>query len=1100
MTMLDLPIAPSRPQWRLARIEVVNWGTFDGAHGIDVARKGHLFTGASGSGKSSLLDAVAAVMTPDRWLRFNAAAQDGSSRADDRSLVSYVRGAWSKEADEALDRAVSAYVRPRATWSGILLRYENEVDAPVTLVRLFHLPGSGTDRADLRDALLLLRDTVALVDFAPFAAKGIEARRLKAAYPDAYVSTGSHGGFYQRLRRSLGIGSDNALQLLHRTQAAKNLGSLDHLFRTFMLDRPSTFERADNATEQFGELSAAHQHVVQLRLQAEQLREISATIAAYERESRVAAELERLLAVREVFQDRFHLKITQDDHADLIAAKARAEDVAQRAARAREEADEQLRAAQLREAQLGGGDAQHLRARLDDARAAADATARRWSQLAAELSGVGLDTPPQSAADFAELQQAARSALDEERPAASRDHAANARFFEARRELEKIDAELEALRRRRSNIPADLQGVRAWLCAETGLTEQALPFGGELIEVLPEYEEWTGAIERVLRPIASSLLVRDEHLAAVRRLVEGRHLGARLVVEAVPLVAESPRPARAPQTLLHRIRVSDGPFGTWLSSRLATSYDISCVDGPDALDDVERGVTIGGQIKLSSRRYEKNDRVAIDDRRHWILGADNEAKVELLLVRRRDAERRMAEAAGLLDAVQREIEAAARRRATLERVLETEWSSIDREAAEAAVAARLRELAALTEGNGELADATRVAEEARALWHQRDEASRLADTELARAGDRLHDTERLIETLTARLDGRTIDEADARDLEARYRSIQRRIGRDDIERVGQRVTSAMHHEATAAGARRAEAQSSFQEQAGAFRARWESAAADLTSSIEDRDGYRALLATIESRGLPEHESNFQRLLRERSRDLIGHLLSDIRDAPKQIAERIDPVNSSLGRSLFDTDRFLRIVVKVRRGPEVVEFMSDLKSIVDGAWADDDLDRAEQRFAVLERIMRRLASDDSADRGWRQRCLDTREHVSFTAHEVDRAGRVVGVHDSSAGLSGGQRQKLVIFCLAAALRYQLTTDDEDVPTYATIVLDEAFDKADSRYTRMAMDVFTEFGFHMILATPHKLLQTIERYVGAVTSVSNPSRQQSVLANVAFTERR
>jgi uncharacterized protein YPO0396 len=119
-----------------------------------------------------------------------------------------------------------------------------------------------------------------------------------------------------------------------------------------------------------------------------------------------------------------------------------------------------------------------------------------------------------------------------------------------------------------------------------------------------------------------------------------------------------------------------------------------------------------------------------------------------------------------------------------------------------------------------------------------------------------------------------------------------------------------------------------------------------------------------------------------------------------------------------------------------------------------------------------------------------------ASEIDLAGRVMNVHDSSAGLSGGQRQKLVIFCLAAALRYQLAADEDELPSYATIILDEAFDKADSRYTRMAMDVFVEFGFHMIFATPEKLLQTIEPYVGGITSITNASRRDSRTAAVVY----
>lgn len=282
-----------------------------------------------------------------------------------------------------------------------------------------------------------------------------------------------------------------------------------------------------------------------------------------------------------------------------------------------------------------------------------------------------------------------------------------------------------------------------------------------------------------------------------------------------------------------------------------------------------------------------------------------------------------------------------------------------------------------------------------------------------------------------------------------------------------------------------------------FKKEW-TLAADLTPHMADRAGYLALLERIVTRGLPDHEANFLKLLQERSRDHIGLLASDLRDAPKLVIDRIDPVNASLATSPFDVERFLRIDVKVSRSGEVLRFMEDLRAITQGNWAEDDMDSAERRFATLARVMAQLGSSESRDVLWRRRVLDTREHVTFVAKEIDPAGRVVNIHESSAGLSGGQRQKLVVFCLAAALRYQLTADEEQLPSYATIILDEAFDKADSRYTRMAMDVFREFGFHLLLATPQKLLQTIEPYVGAVTTIDNPTRQLSLVANLTFGE--
>lgn len=80
-TSLDLdPTAAgvSHPgQMRLARIQLHNWGTFDKRHDLTVPRAGLLLTGESGSGKSSILDAISAVLMKPGETRFNAAAQDG---------------------------------------------------------------------------------------------------------------------------------------------------------------------------------------------------------------------------------------------------------------------------------------------------------------------------------------------------------------------------------------------------------------------------------------------------------------------------------------------------------------------------------------------------------------------------------------------------------------------------------------------------------------------------------------------------------------------------------------------------------------------------------------------------------------------------------------------------------------------------------------------------------------------------------------------------------------------------------------------------------------------------------------------------------------
>ena len=75
--VLDFFGSDERAGFRLARLEVVNWGTFhehvwtlrlDGANG--------LLTGDIGSGKSTLVDAVTTLLVPPQKLAYNKARRD----------------------------------------------------------------------------------------------------------------------------------------------------------------------------------------------------------------------------------------------------------------------------------------------------------------------------------------------------------------------------------------------------------------------------------------------------------------------------------------------------------------------------------------------------------------------------------------------------------------------------------------------------------------------------------------------------------------------------------------------------------------------------------------------------------------------------------------------------------------------------------------------------------------------------------------------------------------------------------------------------------------------------------------------------------------
>lgn len=1089
---------PARPQWRLAEVQLANWGTLDGSiYGIPVARQGHLITGPSGSGKSSILDAIAAVLTPDQWLRFNQAAQGTATRTATRSLISYIRGAWTRTQDEAEDRVVSAYLRPRATWSGIILRYEDGSGRTVSLCRVFFLRGTAMTRSDMRDLCLLEHSAVDLSELQPFVAQGIQTRKVQSQWPNAVVTTNtSHGPFYARMRSVFGIRDVAALQLLHRTQSAKGLDSLDQLFRNHMLERPATFQMADKAVEEFGSLRTAYERVVDLRRQRDHLERLRAAATDYDAAQEKAARLHELQDAVRPYQLTRQLQLAEDEHRQLRESFQGLHSAHEQAGAGLARAREAHLNATLLLNQLGGGRISELQRQLDQVRGQLEDTRGRWSTLQARLSRAGITDVPTTAAEFAELLTEIERNLEQPLSGLGPTYEQQLAAGRLQERLREIDTEVALLRRGASAVPPELQAVRERLAQHLAVPATSLPFAGELIEVDTGQERWTGAIERALAPLSLTLLVPGRLLRAARAWIDGRHLGLRLRFEEVTAQHEPVRPARSETSLVHKVSVRPGEFHDWLQTRLSARFDYACVDTPDELDAHTQAVTLAGQLKTSQTRYEKNDRFRLEDRSRWVLG-DPAAKLEALVGNRREVESAHEAALAVVDHAQRALDEERARRSALLSVLETPWRDVDHRAVSAHQESIEVQLHQLSEGDTGLQTATDQLAAARTVLDEAEAAAEHTRREKDRTElqvDRLEQEQRELRDLGAH--ETVVEPVLAAELEKRFRTVRRSLTRTTLPEVTQTVVRAIGRELETTRTAAGSAANRCTVLTTQFSQAWPAAAADAEPGVEDRGSYLDVLDRITGQGLPEHERRFQQLLHERSSTRIGELASEIRSAPGEIENRVEPINKSLARSPFDEGRYLRLRVKTRRSETVRQFMNDLRAVAEHSWGEEDLDAAEDRYRRMALIMDRFASSEHADRVWRQSCLDTREHVTFLADEVDAGGTPHATYDSGAAMSGGQQQKLVIFCLAAALRYQLAAPDDPLPAYGTVVLDEAFDKADVRYTRMAMDVFVEFGFQMVLATPQKLLQTIEPYVGGITTVDNPSRRLTRLADVVW----
>jgi uncharacterized protein YPO0396 len=1092
-------------QFRMTRLQVYNWGTFSDLHDIPISERGFLIVGRSGAGKSTLLDALSALLIPPRWIDFNAAAREAERAGRDRNLPSYVRGAWTAQTDAASGESAVRYLRTGTTWSALALHYASAAGQHVVLVQLFWIRGNANGNADVKRYFLILERPFDLREIGDFGSNNFDVRKLKQLLPDAFARD-EFSPYSERFRRLLGIDSDMALRLLHKTQSAKNMGDLNAFLRDFMLDKPETFAVADRLVAEFGELNAAHQAVVTAR---EQVQTLAPARSRHQQMDTLALQrnaLEELTAGMHSYRESLRIRLLEERIAERAIEIAALAGKVQRQQGTLDNRSAALADLERQRREAGGEQIESFENQLGVLASQREERLHKRGQAVNACKALAWDFrgDPQG---FAELLGMARQEIDAWQNDDSYDDAAAALGREldaARGALSGISQEVVSLRRQPSNIPAPMLLLRRQLAQAIGVAEGALPFVGELLEVKPEEQAWRGAIERVLRGFALSILVDESHYAALSGHINEVDLGTRLTYYRTVRAEKGASSALAPESLVLKVRVKEGGFADWLQAELRQRFDYACVDSLRSFRAArERALTREGQVKHSRTRHEKDDRHAVDARRHWVLGFDNREKLALYEQEERALQERERELDGRLRVLRAQRQARGARLLHCQTLANLQWQEVDVLPLAERIAAIERQLAALRDGNTDL---RRIDERLRAQ-HELVTAARHAVGEETVA---LRTAERQVgelETQLARL------RADAglvpltphqqAGLDQRFHAWREEIALEDVDSADRAVAKVLNEEIKAIDGELAQGEKFVEAQFATFIGRWKAESDGLDARLVAAPDFFRKLARLETDGLPAYEQRFFELLHDQSHQNLAALSSYLNDGRKAILARMEQVNDSLRQVPFnrsgDQQTYLHIQPKDRQLPEVRQFKQDIVAALSHAWTEER-EAAEQRFVELRRLVDRLSSQETAHRRWRDAVLDVRLHVEFIAREFDEAGQEIQVHHSGAGLSGGQRQKLATTVLAAALRYQLGGSDTGVPTYAPVVLDEAFDKADNEFTALAMNIFANFGFQMIVATPLKSVMTLEPFIGGACFVDIRDRRVSSVLSIEYDEQR
>lgn len=1104
--MIDSPLfhmdgaTEGTTQWRAESFQMVNWGGFHGHHQMEFARDATLLSGASGTGKSSLLDAYLALMMPSDT-PFNGASNDaGSGRArsvDQRNLMTYLRGKTdsTREADtgEMHDQVLRG--AETATWGAIAMTFIDDNARRFTVLRAYFVPRGSSRFADISMKMATIDGELDLRDLADVTESRFDKRALKSRFPDIDVFD-TYAAFSQTLYTRLGIGANGeggkALRLLARIQAGQQVKTVDGLYKSMVLEQPATYAAADKAVDHFEDLERSYGAMVTEAQKASVLERLPELHSDYETATATADTIDTF-GVHRTGDTPFVLWQLSTERA-LVDAAADTNRVHRRTitadlAQARDsETELKGRLADIQHQQRDNGgdvlaslqnDLTQLTNKRDDVVAERERFAERIQIL---------DSPIETRDHFVQAQTDAQSFLSQFESTLQhlegKRAAVQRKGFPLEEKIGELKQELRFLSGRHSLVPQHLHNARVMIAEAAGIPVEELPFVAELIDIAPGEDKWRTAAEVTLSSVVRVMLVDDTRLKALSRAIDPLKIPVRIHFEGVTL-----RPhedvLRDGRYISGKLVYKESPFSSWVQERLhATNLDALCVANPNELAGDGPRVTPSGQTRNGNRGAHGFN----PDQKH-IIGFSSRA-------RQTDITAEIEQLSHAADAFATQVSDLATsitdlrgRSAAHQFVIDTVWTSIDVDDATARMADKQ-------------AESTRVLANSDILRALRDEEDRIT-AELDAAQRLKHTTEEQLRTL-ANEQSRLVDRQDslANDLariessdevsltaestdhlDSQFAAVGEPGNLDafagGITRLRERLIEQSAKEREAARSAKSAIIAIFE----TFQSRWPDP--NIGVSMDSYTSYRDILDAVYTLGLHERRQEWKRRLSAWSGQDLVPLVGAFTTSIEEIEDRLRPINDILMTLPFGAGRD-RLKISLRRlhRDDATAFRKELKVLSSGSTEEFTDEETESRFRRLQAFMAQIRrpEDGATAPSARDDLLDVRKHVEITAVRTTPEGVEVSTYSSLGGKSGGESQELVAFVVGAALRFQLGDESRTRPRFAPVFLDEGFVKSDSEFAGRAVAAWKGLGFQLIVGAPLDKVTALEPHMDLVLSMT------------------
>ena len=1100
--------------FRLSTLQLCNWGVLQNnkIFTFDFNNKSTLLTGRNGSGKTTIVDAIITLMVPKRYRLYNQSSS-GNTKDRERDEESYVLGAYGTSSDESSHVGKTKYLRDKNCISIINGIFNNEITKQkVTLMQVRYFSGNElvsyeciTESAlPIENVLEILQKENAKLD------RDKKWRQiLKIKCGTEFWDSDGFSKYAARFKNIFGLKEDNenkSLKLFAQIVGMKELGNLNEFIRQKMIEGDDIDSKFENLHGNFLKLIQCENEIAKTKCQLELLKPVVDTGEKIEESERKKEKLNSDQNTVPAWYAKTAIEILTKEIEDKNREK---EDFEKQNNDTKSTIEALSYDIEVLSNNSGIQIVREKERQINERDKEKDRVQNKQNAYREKIKILGLKMPLSENEFLENLEETKRQneEIQKKSDLIRNDQVdvtiKSRELFGQKRDLE---TELQSLGSRNSNIPLKNITIRNQIIEGTGLSENDMPFVGELIQVKEEEKNWNYAIERLLHNLALTLLVTEQNYQKVTEYVQGHDLNGKVVYLRVGLQMISDLPQIPNDTVLGKISIKQGhSLSSWIEKHIFDKWNYICSDNFATISKNDKVITSSGLIK-NGLKHEKDDSEKIKQNFHNVLGWNNFEKRKALSTQLEKTNEDIDSLKQDAIRINEEIDNLEKKKDSVKKILEyISYSEIDTDSIEIEIQKLIDEKNKLAKENN-VEDIEHQITEKRNKKRELESEAESLTKKIGRLEEQI--TEKEISLTTNQNSWNNLLKIEDRDiLNQRIYKFKEdyRISeifliekmRNEQNRVNTQIKNSLTQETNTCNSLVGHLKDymreirSPKEDIKKKYGDWTTEFSDLIESREYLSDWNNCYNRLMEDELPKYQKKFNNYLHQNLNADIIRFKNFIDDGNQKIKRAIKTLNENLKQIPYgDTPKtYLYLKISDTKDQKIIDFNRMLKNAIPNAAGYDSEDAEEKAFRRIKQFIDFVKENDRN----RKYILDLRNWHSFAASELKyEDASEFNYHSDSNSLSGGEKAKLTYTILASAIAYQFGINDSTTRSLRFVIVDEVFSKSDSINAQYAMQLFKQLDLQVMIVTPLDKLNIAEEYISSVHQVQKTGDSSRVLS--------